>query len=93
MMAVRHFTRWLADEGEIPDDPFVRMRPPKVDEPVVPVLTDDQLRRTLVKACAAPGAGDTNGLPSLRHRRDEAIVRLLAERGPASRRVHRAHGR
>jgi site-specific recombinase XerD len=79
MMGVRHFTRWLADEGEIPEDPFVRMKPPKVDEPVVPVLTDDQLR-ALVKACEAP-PGETSGLPSLRHRRDEAIVRLLAEAG------------
>jgi len=79
MMAVRHFTRWLAGEGEISEDPFSRMRPPKVDEPVVPVLTDDQLR-ALVKACAAP-VGETSGLPSLRHRRDEAIVRLLAESG------------
>ena len=79
MMAVRHFTRWLADEGEISDDPFVRMRPPKVDEPVVPVLSGDQLR-ALVKACSAP-ATESTGLPSLRHRRDEAIVRLLAESG------------
>lgn len=79
MMAVRHFTRWLAAEGEIPDDPFVRMKPPKVDEPVVPVLSDDQLR-ALVKACAAP-PNESSGLPALRHRRDEAIVRLLAEAG------------
>jgi site-specific recombinase XerD len=79
MMAVRHFTRWLADEGEIPEDPFYKMKPPKVDEPVVPVLTDAQLR-ALVKACEAP-PGETSGLPSLRHRRDEAIVRLLADAG------------
>jgi integrase/recombinase XerD len=79
MMAVRHFTRWLADEDEVPEDPFVRMKPPKVDEPVVPVLSDAQLR-ALVKACEAP-SGETSGLPSLRHRRDEAIVRLLAEAG------------
>lgn len=79
MMAVRHFTRWLADEGEIPEDPFARMRPPKVDEPVVPVLTSEQLR-ALVKACAAP-TGEKTGLPALRHLRDEAIVRLLAETG------------
>ena len=79
MMAVRHFTRWLADEGEIPEDPFSRVRAPKVDEPVVPVLSEDQLR-ALVKACAAP-VGECTGLPSLRHRRDEAIVRLLAETG------------
>jgi integrase/recombinase XerD len=80
MMGVRHFTRWLADEGEIPDDPFVRMRPPTVDQPIVPVLTDDQLR-ALVKACAPPTVEERVGLPSLRHRRDEALVRLMFETG------------
>lgn len=79
MMAVRHFGRWLAEEGEIPDNPFERVKAPKVDEPVVPVLTDDQLR-ALIAACEPP-KGETTGLPSLRHRRDEAIVRLLADAG------------
>jgi site-specific recombinase XerD len=80
MMAVRRFTRWLVEEGEIPDDPFVRMRPPKVDQPIVPVLTDAQLK-ALVKACEPPNAAETTGLQSLRHRRDEAIVRLMMETG------------
>ncbi len=79
MMGVRHFTRWLAEEGEIDADPFATIRAPKVDMPVVPVLTDDQLR-ALIAACRAP-ADERNGLPSLRHRRDEAIVRLLIETG------------
>lgn len=79
MMAVRHFVRWLADEGEIDANPFARMRPPKVDQPLVPVLNDDQLR-ALIKACEPPTAERT-GLPSLRHRRDEAIVRLMLETG------------
>lgn len=79
MQAVRHFTRWLADEGEIEADPFDRVKTPKVDQPIVPVLTEDQLR-ALIKACEPPAAERT-GLPSLRHRRDEAIVRLLAETG------------
>lgn len=80
MMAVRHFSRWLADEGEIAADPFLRMKPPKVDQPIVPVLTEAQLR-ALVKACAPPTAEERTGLPSLRHRRDEAIVRLLLGTG------------
>jgi integrase/recombinase XerD len=80
MMGVRHFSRWLAEEGEIPDDPFVRMRPPKVDQPIVPVLSAEQLR-ALVKACQPPTAEERTGLPSLRHRRDEAIVRLMLETG------------
>ncbi|RYP84622.1 integrase [Nocardioides guangzhouensis] len=80
MMGVRHFSRWLAEEGEIDADPFLRMQPPKVDQPVVPVLTDDQLR-ALVKACQATSAEERAGLKSLRHRRDEAIVRVMVETG------------
>jgi len=80
MMGVRHFARWLAEEGEIPDDPFFRMRPPKVDQPIVPVLTAEQLR-ALVKACAPSTAEERTGLRSLRHRRDEALVRLMLETG------------
>lgn len=79
MQAVRHFTRWLADEGEIDADPFVRMKPPKVDQPVVPVLDADQLG-AMLKACEPP-PGERTGLPSLRHRRDEAIIRLMVETG------------
>lgn len=79
MMPVRYFTAWLADEGEIEVNPFVSMDPPSVDEPVVPVLTEDELR-SLIAACEAR-AGERTGLPSLRHRRDEAIVRWLLETG------------
>jgi integrase/recombinase XerD len=47
------------------------MRPPKLDSKVIPVLSDDELRR-LGKACEGR---------TLRDRRDEAIVRLLLESG------------
>ncbi|WGY03715.1 tyrosine-type recombinase/integrase [Nocardioides sp. QY071] len=80
MQAVRHFTRWLAEEGEIDGNPFDRMRPPKVDMPVVPVLSDDQVS-AMLKACQPVRAEDRTGLPSLRHRRDEAIIRLMHETG------------
>lgn len=79
VMAVRHFARWLAEEGEIPTNVFRDVKPPKTDMPAVPVLSDDELR-ALVKACAAP-PGETSGLASLLHRRDEAMVRLLLETG------------
>jgi integrase/recombinase XerD len=70
-LAVRRFARWLHAEGELPADPLAGMRPPKLDAKVVPVLSDDELRR-LVKACEGR---------TLRDRRDEAIIRLLAETG------------
>lgn len=79
MQSVRHLTRWLVEEGEIEANPFVQMKTPKVDEPVVPVLTDDQIR-ALIKACQPP-AEERTGLASLRHRRDEAIVRLMFATG------------
>jgi integrase/recombinase XerD len=80
LMGVRHFTRWLLAEGEIPADPFDRVKPPKVDDPVVPVLSDDQLR-ALVAACQPATPAERTGLASLRHKRDEAIVRLMVETG------------
>lgn len=70
-LAVRRFGRWLAAEGELATDPLAGMRPPKLDAKVVPVLSDDQLRR-LVKACEGK---------TLRDRRDEALVRLMLETG------------
>jgi integrase/recombinase XerD len=70
-LAVRRFATWLAEEGELADDPLVGMKPPKLDAKVVPVLSGHQLK-ALVAACQGK---------ELRDRRDEALVRLLAETG------------
>ncbi|KUH98035.1 hypothetical protein AU190_22225 [Mycolicibacterium acapulense] len=70
-LAVRRFSAWLADEGEIDDDPLLGLKAPKLDTKVTESLTDDELRR-LIKACAGN---------DFRGRRDEAIVRLMAETG------------
>jgi site-specific recombinase XerD len=69
--AVRRFAVWLAEEGEIDADPFLGMKPPKLDIKVVQRLSDDELR-LMLKACAGK---------ELRDRRDEACLRLLAETG------------
>ncbi|MEV0749494.1 tyrosine-type recombinase/integrase [Streptomyces sp. RTGN2] len=71
-LAVRRFSAWLAAEGETDTDPLVSLKPPKLDDPVIPELDEDQLR-ALIKACAASN--------DFRARRDEAIVRLMAETG------------
>ncbi|UXA05714.1 tyrosine-type recombinase/integrase [Mycobacterium sp. SMC-2] len=71
LAGVRQFSKWLAEEGEIDSDPLLRLNAPKSDTPITPVLTEDQLR-ALIKACQGSG---------LKDRRDEAIVRLLAETG------------
>jgi integrase/recombinase XerD len=70
-LAVRLFASWLVDEGELPADPLVGLKPPKLDAKVVPVLSDDQLR-ALLAACQGK---------SFRDRRDEALVRLMGETG------------
>ena len=75
---MRRFAAWLTEEGEIPADPFLGVKSPKLDERVVEPLTDDELR-ALLKACVPPkGATPAE---ALRHRRDEAIVRVMLETG------------
>jgi site-specific recombinase XerD len=77
-LAVRRFTAWLTEEGEIPADPFLGFKAPKIDSKVIEPLTDDELRR-LLKACTVPkGATPAE---ALRHRRDEAILRFMLETG------------
>jgi site-specific recombinase XerD len=70
-LSVKRFAAWLTDEGELDANPLLGLKPPKTDTKVTPALTDEQLR-DLLKACAGK---------SLVCRRDEAIVRLMAETG------------
>lgn len=77
-LAVRRFSSWLADEGEIPADPFLGVKAPKLDEKVIEPLSDNDLR-ALIKACAVPKGAEPK--VALRHRRDEAIIRLMFETG------------
>jgi integrase/recombinase XerD len=69
--ALKRYSAWLADEGEVPSDPLLGVKPPKLDRKVAKALTDDELRQ-LLKTC--------NG-KTFRDRRDEAIIRLMAETG------------
>jgi site-specific recombinase XerD len=70
-LAVRRFSGWLAEEGEQASDPLLGLRSPKLDNPVIEPLTDDQLR-AMLKACR--GA-------DMRDKRDEAILRLMFTTG------------
>ena len=70
-LGLRRFAAWLVEEGEIPTDPLLGLKSPKLDSKIVEPLTDDQLR-ALLKACAGT---------ELRERRDEAIVRFMLETG------------
>ncbi|MET8848033.1 tyrosine-type recombinase/integrase [Amycolatopsis sp. NPDC004625] len=66
------FCKWRVREGLADEDPMAGMPIPEWYEPPVPVLEDDQLA-ALVKTCAGK---------DFRSRRDEAIIRLLADCGP-----------
>lgn len=77
-LAVRRFTDWLVEEEELPTSPFLGIKSPKLDEKIVEPLTDDQLR-ALLKTCAVPRG--TEPKVALRHRRDEALIRLMFETG------------
>lgn len=70
-LAVRRFSMWLAEEGEIADDRLLGMKPPKLDIKMVDPLTEDELK-ALIKVCQGP---------AMRDRRDEALVRLMTETG------------
>jgi len=74
-LAVRRFTAWLIIEGRLPADPFQKVTAPKVDQPVVDPLTDDELR-ALIRACAAP-----HGTGPHEHRLAHASDLWLGERG------------
>ena len=69
--ALRQFGRWLVNEGELPDDPLLGLKPPKIPIKLVHGLSDEQLR-ALLKACKGP---------SFKDKRDEALVRLMFETG------------
>ncbi len=66
------FFAWLVDEGEIRESPMARMKPPRLPETPPPVLRADELRR-IIDGCARDH--------SFAGRRDEAIIRLLADTG------------
>jgi site-specific recombinase XerD len=71
LKGMRRFCAWLVAEGELAENPMAGMPAPKVDDKVVPALSEDQLKR-LLKACVGK---------DWRDRRDEAIVRLMLETG------------
>lgn len=68
-LALRRFSSWLAEEGEIPRDELLGLKPPKLDQKIVERLTDDQCR-ALIKACSGK---------TFRDRRDEGLLRFMLE--------------
>jgi site-specific recombinase XerC len=69
--SLQQLFNWLDDEGEIDASPMIKMRPPKIPEQPVPVLSDDHVR-LLLADCAGK---------DFRNRRDCAIIRLFLDTG------------
>jgi site-specific recombinase XerD len=70
--AAHSFFHWLVEEGEIRESPMDRMKPPRLPEAPPPVLRDADLR-AVIAACERD--------KTFYGRRDEAIVRVLADTG------------
>ncbi|MGQ0465509.1 MAG: tyrosine-type recombinase/integrase [Sporichthyaceae bacterium] len=69
LVALRQFSAWLTEEDELPKDEIRTLKAPKVDQRVVPALSNDEAA-ALVKACVGRTFLD---------RRDEAMVRLMLD--------------
>ena len=69
--SLQQFFRWLEDEEELDQSPMTKMRPPKVPEQPVPVLSSNQLR-ALLATCEGKDFAD---------RRDQAVLRLFIDTG------------
>lgn len=69
--SLQQLFNWLDDEGEIESSPMIKMRPPKIPEKPVPVLSDDHVR-LLLGGCSGK---------DFRNRRDCAIIRLFLDTG------------
>jgi site-specific recombinase XerD len=70
--AAHTFFGWLVEEGEISASPMARMKPPRLPEVPPPVLRETELR-ALFAVCERDR--------SFAGRRDEAIIRTLADTG------------
>jgi site-specific recombinase XerD len=69
--ALAQLFKYLEEEGEITESPMARMKPPKVTEELVPVVSEDNIK-TLLKACDGKEFDD---------RRDAAIIRMFIDTG------------
>lgn len=69
--SVSRLFAWLVDTDEIKESPMARMKPPRVPEKLVPVISGDHLK-SLFKVCAGTG---------FEERRDKAIISLFIDTG------------
>ena len=63
--SLQELFNWLDDEGEIESSPMAKMRPPKIPEKAVPVLSDDHVRTAPVGTSATGGTARSSGCSSI----------------------------
>lgn len=68
---VAQFFRYLVEADEIDESPMARMRPPKIEEREIPVVSEADFGR-LVRACEGK---------DFRARRDMALIRMFVDTG------------
>jgi site-specific recombinase XerD len=68
---VRHFCRWMIQEGECTDDATLGIRTPRPGDPRTPVLKPEEIKAML----------GTCDMTSFRGRRDAALILILADGG------------
>lgn len=68
--ALQQFFKWWSEDEELPD-PMAKLHPPKVDDKIVPVFTDEELSK-LERACEGR---------TFVQRRDRAIISLFRATG------------
>jgi site-specific recombinase XerD len=68
---VRQFFLWATEEGEVPESPMQRMKPPMLPEVEIPILSPEQVQ-ALLAACKGNG---------FEERRDYAIVMTFLDAG------------
>lgn len=69
--SLQQFFKWLADEGEIPETPMVRMRPPTIPETPPEIIREAEEARLLATTVGK----------DFEARRDRAIILLLLNTG------------
>ena len=69
--SIQQLFKWLSDEGEIPASPMANMKPPKLDEEEVPVISEADLK-ALISVCKGTGFAQ---------RRDLAMILMFIDTG------------
>ena len=70
-LALKRFAAWGVEEEELPRNELLGLRAPRLDHKVIEPLSDVQIT-AMIRVCAGR---------DLRDRRDEALIRLMAETG------------